>query len=126
MSVAELTLRFSGRDQVAVAFDGTDSGPLPFTGPLAPKDRQDIAWYIETYGAHSLADPDDAEARRISGRLPEIGRALFTAVFDPRPAQRLFDRFQDLAGGQRVLTIEARDPAILSLPWELLQDPNGV
>ena len=29
------------------------------------KDRTDIKWYVETYGAQSLADPDDQEARRI-------------------------------------------------------------
>ena len=34
MSDVELSLRFSGNNQVNVSFDGTDSGALPFDNPL--------------------------------------------------------------------------------------------
>nr|VFJ42528.1 MAG: Tetratricopeptide repeat-containing protein [Candidatus Kentron sp. DK] len=129
MTGAELILHFSGdtagNTAVNVSFAGTDSGQLPFINPITDRDRSDIRWYVETYGAHSLAEPDDEEARRIETRLPEIGAALFTAVFADRAAQRVFDRFQDTDDRQRVLTIDAQDAAILSLPWELLRDPAG-
>lgn len=125
MNGIELSLQFPCGTEVIVTFDGTDSGKLPFANPLTDKDRADIRWYVETYGATSLADPDDQEARRIKARLPEIGKALFTSVFDSRAAQRLFDRFQDASDRQRVLTINTHDASILALPWELLHDPNG-
>jgi len=129
MPAPELVLRFPGPDQVNVSYDGTDSGLLPFVSPVTDKDRSDIRWYIETYGAHSLADPDDTEARRIQARLVAIGKDLFNAVFgdeDHRPAARLFNRFQDADAEHRVLTVDSQSAAVLSLPWELLHDPTGV
>ncbi|HUG71266.1 MAG TPA: CHAT domain-containing protein [Pirellulaceae bacterium] len=125
MGTAELVLNFPGPDKVNVSFDGTDSGQLEFTNPITVKDRSDIRWYVETYGARSLADPDDKDARRIEERLPEIGKALFDSIFTSRPAQRVFNRFQDDDSANRVVTIHADDAAVLSLPWELLHDPEG-
>nr|VFK80124.1 MAG: Tetratricopeptide repeat-containing protein [Candidatus Kentron sp. SD] len=125
MRNTELVLHFSSDTAVNVSFDGADSGRLPFADPVTDKDRSDIRWYVETYGAHSLAEPDDEEAFRIEARLPGIGAALFTAVFGGRAAQRVFDRFQDADDRHRVLTVETEDAAILSLPWELLRDPAG-
>lgn len=126
MSNSELTLRFPSAGHVSVIYAGAESGLLPFASPMTEKDRADIHWYVETYGASSLAEPDDLEALRIAARLPEIGKALFEAVFADRAAQRLFDRFQDTDGRHRVLTIDTQNAAILSLPWELLHDPTGM
>ncbi len=124
---AELVLRFPAPDRVEVSYAGTDSGAVSFANPVTAKDRQDLAWYVETYGARSLADADDTEAQRIESRLAEIGKALFAAVFgNDRGAQRLFDRFQDAEDQTRVLTIETQHAAVFSLPWELLHDPTGV
>lgn len=123
----ELRLHFSSGPEVSVAFGGTDSGRLPFVNPVTDKDRADIRWYIETYGAHSLADADDREARRIRARLPEIGKMLFDSVFSNRAAERVFNRFQDASDRSRVFTIDSQDASILALPWELLHDsaPTG-
>ncbi len=126
MPATELVLRFPGPDQVSVAYDGTDSGQFAFTNPVADKDRSDIRWYVETYGAHSLADPDDAEARRIQARLPEIGKKLFGAVFSSMDALQPFLDFRKNEAEHRVLTIDTQSAAILSLPWELLHDPTGI
>ena len=125
MDGTELALNFSSNTEVNVSFDGTDSGKLAFANPVTEQDRAEIRWYVETYGAVSLADPDDQEARRIKARLPEIGKALFKSVFDNRAAERLFNRFQDADDRQRVLTINSQDASILALPWELLHDPSG-
>lgn len=124
---AEIVLRFPSATQVSVHFDGTDSGQFEFKSPITDQDRNDIRWYVETYGAHSLADPDDAEAQRIERRLPEIGKTLFRAVFEAdHAAGRLFNRFQERDAKTRTLTIDTQNAAILSLPWELLHDPTGV
>jgi len=88
MSV-ELNLRFSddGHGVVVRRHDLRDddgSGALSFENPLGDKDLRDIQWYVETYGAHSLGDPDDKEAQRIFGQLPSWGKKLFQAVFHHR------------------------------------------
>ena len=46
-------------------------------------------------------------------------------MFEDRPAQRVFNRFQDTDAQERVLTIDSQDSAILSLPWELLHDSSN-
>ncbi len=126
---AELKLQFPDPQHVTVSLDGLDAGPLPFTDPFTAQDHQQIRWYIETYAARALGDPDDAAARRIRGRLPALGKALFRAVFATDVARRLVNRFQDAEPATpdtatRLLTISALDPAVLALPWELLHDPD--
>jgi tetratricopeptide (TPR) repeat protein len=119
----ELNLYFPDNNHVMVNFNGEDSGVLPFTNPLTAKDRRDIQWYLEIYGAHSLANPDDSEATRIEFQLHAWGKTLFEAVFRERAAARLFNQFQDSESVARLLTISAGHPAVLGLPWELLHDP---
>jgi len=123
--IKELNLTFPDSAHVIVRFGSDDdgSGRLPFISPLADKELWDIRWYIETYGAHSLGDPDDQEASRIARQLPESGKKLFEAVFSEREAQRRLNSFQDAEDASRLLTISAEHPAILALPWELLHDP---
>ena len=119
----ELVLHFDRQDAIEVRFGEVDSGAFEFVSPVTAKDRADIQWYLEVYGAHSLGDPDDLEASRIRRRLVEIGDALFDAAFASRAAQRLFNEFQDDEQSDRLLTISTRHPSVLSLPWELLHDP---
>ena len=80
-------------NRVIVSFSGEESGELPFENPLTAKDRDQLRWYLEVYGAHSLGDPDDEEAKRIAAKLETWGEALFNAVFGDRacatPLQRL-------------------------------------
>jgi hypothetical protein len=125
MGGIELSLHFPDKDQFIVSFGKRGkTEALPFTSPLTAKDFQDLRWYLEVYGAHSLGDPDDHEARRIAAQLPAWGAALFAAVFSDHAAQRLFNAFQDSGGSPRVLTVEADSPAILAMPWELLRAPG--
>ena len=119
----ELDLCFPDTEHVEVSYDGLEStGLLPFTAPLTTKDYSDIRWYVETYGAYSIGEPDDAEAARINAKLTEIGKALFQSVFQHPAAQRLFNAFQNARQQNRHLTISTGNPAILALPWELLHD----
>ncbi|HLY65903.1 MAG TPA: CHAT domain-containing protein, partial [Chloroflexota bacterium] len=123
----ELDLRFPDPAHLRVSLAGEESGLVPFTSPLTGQDRRDLPWYLEVYGADSLADPDDKEAERIAARLPRLGKALFDAVFQG-PALRLFHRLQEGQDSTRLLTVSAEHPEILALPWELLHDsaPGGV
>ena len=123
--VVELNLSFPDSQHVIVSLGGKTTGNLPFANPVSGQDQKDLAWYVETYGAHSLGDPDDSEAQRIVARLPLLGKALFDAVFAEREAERLFNQFQDAEGQQRLITVTAEHPAILALPWELLHDASA-
>ena len=127
MNRTELAIQFPSSTEVNVSFEGTDSGQMAFVNPVSDKDRTDIKWYVETYGAQSLADPDDAEARRIKARLPEIGKALFNSVVgQAAAAYEPYLDFRNRPSANRVLTISSEDAGILALPWELLHDPKGV
>lgn len=121
----ELNLNFTDANHFIIRLGPNDegSGQLDFNNPIAEKDLRDIQWYVETYGAHSLGDPDDDEAKRIASQLPVSGKALFNAVFTEREAERRFNSFQDAEGDTRLLTVSSERPAILGLPWELLHDP---
>jgi hypothetical protein len=123
----ELNLRFPDKDHVIVRLGAEDdgSGQLPFVNPIVDRDLRDIQWYVETYGAHSLGDPDDKEAKRIEKQLPAWGKDLFKAVFIGSEAQRRFNSFQEAERDTRLLTISAEHPAILALPWELLHDSSA-
>lgn len=121
----ELNLSFPDATHFIVRLgpDDDGSGRLDFSNPIFEKALRDIQWYVETYGAHSLGDPDDDEAKRIAGLLPVWGKALFNAVFTSREAERRFNSFQDAEDDSRLLTISSERPAVLALPWELLHDP---
>ncbi|NJM12290.1 MAG: hypothetical protein HC889_10735 [Synechococcaceae cyanobacterium SM1_2_3] len=124
----ELNLRFPNPEQVVVRFGDDETAVLPFQNPLTAKDHADIRWYVETYAAHSLGDPDDSEAARIRDQLPVWGKALFDAVFGDPAARRWFNTFQDADDPAKLITVSAEHPAILALPWELLHEstaPDG-
>lgn len=120
----ELNLEFPDERHVIVALNGRNaSRPLPFVDPLTAADHEDLRWYLEVYGAHSLGDPDDNRARIIVSRLPELGRALFRAALGDPEAQLRYNQFLLREEGTRLLTVSAEHPAILALPWELLHGP---
>ncbi|MHC5777606.1 hypothetical protein, partial [Nostoc sp.] len=121
----ELNLRFPENHQVIVTFDGQETERLDFASPLSAADREEIRWYLETYAARYTTDVDDTRAEGIAKKFRQWGEDLFNAVFQHRTAQRLFNYFQDENQPGRLLTISASHPAILSLPWELLRDPQG-
>ncbi len=121
----ELNLRFPQIDRVVIKFGEDDTEPLEFVSPIREADLKDIQWYLETYAAQYTADVDDQRAQHIAEQLPKWGAALFDAVFSDRAAQRLFNYFQEEDEEGKLLTISASYPAILSLPWELLRDPEG-
>jgi tetratricopeptide (TPR) repeat protein len=119
----DLYLSFPARDRVRVTSSGGSSEALPFSSPISAKHLRDLAWYVEVYGAHSLGDPDDAEAARIRDLLPVWGARLFDAVFGHPTARFLWERF--LRGGSRLLTVASDDAFVHALPWELLHAPGG-
>jgi hypothetical protein len=121
----ELNLRFPQINQVIVKFDDVETDTLDFSSPISEEDQKDIQWYLEVYATRYTTEVDDERAKKIADQLPKWGTDLFNAVFHSRAAQRLFNDFQDEDEPGRLLTISASHPGILSLPWELLRDPEG-
>ncbi|HET7436911.1 MAG TPA: CHAT domain-containing protein [Thermoanaerobaculia bacterium] len=121
----ELNLSFPSPTEVMITLNGSvATRALPFAIPLTDADYADIRWYVETYGAHSIGDPDDTEALRIAQQLSIWGRALFNSVFNDTSALRRYFAFLQVERHGRLLTVAADDPSILALPWELLHDPS--
>jgi len=121
----ELNLRFPQINQVIVKFDDDETDTLDFASPLSEEDQKEIRWYLEVYATRYTTEVDDERAKKIADQFPKWGADLFNAVFHSRAAQRRFNDFQDEDEPGRLLTISASHPAILSLPWELLRDPEG-
>lgn len=95
---------------------------LGFTSPVSKKGQQHLRWYSEKYVTG--ADIDSDTAQKIVKQLPILGKTLFNKVFSKKAAYYLFKKFKDIQAEDRLLTITADHPAILSLPWELLHSPN--
>ncbi len=122
----ELIIHFSSPTEFSVRYDDDETERLTFNNPISDEHYQDIRWYLETYSTAYIAEPDTNQAGRIEAQIPKWGEALFNAVFlQNRAAQRMLDRLQDEEDDKRYVTISAVYPDVLSLPWELLKDPDG-
>jgi tetratricopeptide (TPR) repeat protein len=123
----ELIIHFNTPTEFSIRYDDDETGSFAFVNPISDADYQDMRWYLETYSVAYTAEPDEDRAKRIAQQLSLWGEALFKAVFlQERAAQRLLERLQDENEDKRYVTISAIFPEVLSLPWELLKDPDGV
>ncbi len=125
----ELNLHFPDPQHIIVSLisdnNHEETELLDFTYPLTDKDYQQIRWYLEKYATPYSTDIDFDTAGRIVKKLPNWGQALFNHAFSKRAALRLFKKFQSHKDLGRLLTISAQHPAILALPWELMQHKGG-
>ena len=105
--------------EIALENDGaprqTESRSLSFS--LSAQDSEDIRWYLEDYLVYPL-DPAPKIAKRIEGRIKEIGAELFKQVLQGT----------DIWAGAKPHLGETRievqtDLAGAALPWELLREP---
>ena len=120
----ELNVRFSSPSRVRVGFKGTNTAEFDFRSESLPtaEDLQELGWYLEKYLVYYSSEPDDSRAKRLEENLENWGRSLFDALRNNETARRSFDKFLEAKDPERQITIFANDPAILSLPWELLRD----
>ncbi|MDM8541855.1 tetratricopeptide repeat protein [Desulfococcaceae bacterium HSG9] len=122
----ELHLTFPDPNHFMVKFDDEDTEAIEFIPPYSDEDRERLQWYLEQYPVRYMTEIDDQKAEDIADCLQKQGEKLFEAVFTKRNAQRIFNTFQDNTEPGRMLTVSSRHPEILSLPWELLRDTEGV
>lgn len=102
-------------------FDEPPGEPTEFLSPLGSVDLEDLRWYLEEYLAAPFAVYEE-RGQRIQVKLVEWGRALFEQVFGPgRPGR---DAYMQSREGRCELVFRSASSSFLSLPWELLQDPQ--
>ncbi len=102
---------------------GVREGPLPYSLPLDDDVLADIHWYLETFSVWPTG-PDYLRAEEIERQLEGWGRALRDSIRLNADAADIWRQFMD-AEGEKLLTIDATDPRLLRLPWELLADESG-
>ncbi|MGH8931390.1 MAG: CHAT domain-containing protein, partial [Egibacteraceae bacterium] len=101
---------------------GERSGTARFGWELTAQDREDIRWYLEDYLLYPI-DPAPVIAARVEARIAEIGRDLFTKVFEAnRDTARVWDAVSDRLSDVRVEVVATVGEAT-AIPWELLRDP---
>jgi tetratricopeptide (TPR) repeat protein len=121
----ELNVRFTSCDRFVTKFADRETDALEFVAPVNDRDRTEIREYLEKYTSLYMMDVDDRSAERTEAKLPLWGASLFESIFGSDDAKEVFNDFQDRDERDKVLTIAASHPLILSLPWELLSDPKG-
>jgi tetratricopeptide (TPR) repeat protein/CHAT domain-containing protein len=124
--ILELKVCFLSPDRFVIHYDDRETEPLAFVSPLVQGDRNDMRWYLETYGAAYTSEPDDLRAEGIEAKLSLWGTALFEAIFGEESALSQYRTFEATNAENKLLTITSNQPEILSLPWELLCDGRGV
>jgi tetratricopeptide (TPR) repeat protein len=109
---------------------GTWTEPAPFEPPLDEGELRDLAWYLEVFSGWPTG-PDYERARRIEASFEDWGRALLEGATAGRESAQLWQQFCDTAADAgagpegKLVTIDAIEPRVLRLPWELLADEAG-
>ena len=129
----ELSIHFTSDEKdetspISVRLFRPDTGnwtdPVPFTPPLADAALADLRWYLEVFAGWPTG-PDYVRAERIEARLEDWGRALLESVTPDRESAQVWRDFVRDESDGKLLTIDAVDPRVLRLPWELLADEGG-
>lgn len=104
--------------EVTVEGDGprrTEERPFEFK--LLAQDAEDVRWYLEEYPIYPV-EPMPRTAKRIEGRMREIGRELFRKALAGSDAwSAVRDRLADTR-----IEVESRLEDAL-VPWELMREP---
>ncbi len=106
---------------------GNWTDPAPFEPPLDDEVLGDLRWYLETFSTWPTG-PDYERAERIEAQMEDWGRALLESVTPDRESAQVWRQFADAPfaeNGGKLVTIDAVDPRVLRLPWELLADEDG-
>jgi tetratricopeptide (TPR) repeat protein len=96
--------------------------PFEFICPLTAAQREDLRWYLEEYLTAPFAVYEE-RGQTIQGHLNVWGEALFNAIFGrEQPAHDAYVRASEHGGAELILS--SNSAGFLTLPWELLKDPD--
>ncbi|HYH47494.1 MAG TPA: hypothetical protein VEG34_17570, partial [Thermoanaerobaculia bacterium] len=94
-----------------------------FAFDLTAQDEEDVRWYLEDFLQYPQ-EPAPTIAKRVEGRMSELGKELFQKVFESdRAVQRLWSQVYHRLSDLRIEVVTGVAAAV-SLPWELLRDPG--
>ncbi|HEX3526066.1 MAG TPA: hypothetical protein VH988_03285 [Thermoanaerobaculia bacterium] len=116
-----------GRHRVDLDLTG-DGAPraatCTFPFHLSPQDEEGMRWYLEDFLQYPQA-PAPMIARRIEGRIAEMGTELFKAVFQANnDARKIWSRVEERLPETRIEIISGVTEAA-TIPWELLREPEA-
>jgi tetratricopeptide (TPR) repeat protein len=116
-----------GRHRVDLDLTG-DGAPRSanseFAFGLSPQDEEDLRWYLEEFLQYPQ-EPAPTIARRVEGRITEIGTTLFQAVFQANDdARRIWSRVEERLPETRIEVVTGVTEAA-TIPWELLREPTA-
>lgn len=129
----ELSIRFTSDERkpdspIGVSLHRVDTGamvgPVVFEPPLRDEVLDELRWYLETFHKWPVG-PDYYRAEDVEAELEVWGRLLRDSVIAETDAARLWQQFVDAEAESKLLTVDATDPRVLRLPWELLADDEG-
>ena len=127
MSTRLIVQEYRGTVQVYLHREGqvvpeAAGAAVVFEEPLSAKEREDLRWYLEGYLLAPYAVYEE-KGQAIAGKLSIWGECLFASLFGlGRPGHDAYLKAQE--AGPWELWISSESPAFLSLPWELLRDPD--
>jgi len=115
------------RHRVEISLDGDGArrtAESSFAFSLSPQDEEGMRWYLEDFLQYPQA-PAPTIARRIEGRMAEMGADLFKAVFQANnDARKIWGRVEEQLPETRIEIISDVTEAA-TIPWELLREPEA-
>jgi len=112
------------RVEIGLTGDGAPrAGTSTFAFHVTPQDEEDLRWYLEDFLQHPEV-PAPTIARRIEGRMADLGAELFKAVFQANDdARDIWGRVRERLPKTRIEIISGVAEAA-TIPWELLREPK--
>ncbi|HEX5720180.1 MAG TPA: hypothetical protein VF179_28760, partial [Thermoanaerobaculia bacterium] len=116
-----------GRHRVDLDLTG-DGAPRAATAELAfglsPQDEEDLRWYLEDFLQYPQ-EPAPTIARRVEGRMSEMGTKLFEVVFQANnDTRKIWSRMEERLPETRIEIVTGVTEAA-TIPWELLREPTA-
>ena len=107
------------------SFFGQAEIPASAAWPMGDAALEDLRWYLEDY----LSAPYgvyESRGLQVEARFRAWGERLFAALFRTEALRDVYRAFRAQArqAADPQLVVSSRSPAWLSLPWELLRDPE--
>ena len=100
------------------------SPPVAFPYPLTDAELLEIAWLFTSYPLEPFGESRQ-RAEAAEAGLRDLGRLMMETVFRSSPESTgLLSRAQPEQGGSMRLSVVSTRPEFLSLPWELINDPD--
>ncbi|HEX5720183.1 MAG TPA: CHAT domain-containing protein [Thermoanaerobaculia bacterium] len=116
-----------GRHRVEVALEGDGArrtAKSTFAFSLSPQDEEDLRWYLEDFLQYPQ-EPAPTIARRVEGRMAEVGTELFQAVFQASDdSRRIWSKVEERLPETRIEIVTGVTEAA-TIPWELLREPSA-